>query len=99
MSTAALRPRPRRADPLDRFTAAYACITVAASVAALGLQTFGHFTGLLGATLVLVAMPAVISAIALGCSSAVALAGVVQGLFFSHAVHVKSAQRDMFAAK
>jgi hypothetical protein len=82
-----------------RFAAMYACAAVAASAAALALQVLGHFTGLVGAALVLIAMPAIVSVIAVGCSSAYAVAGVVQQAFFAYTVHREPAQRDMVAAK
>jgi hypothetical protein len=99
MNAIARRPHVLIGDSLHRFTAAYACIAVAASVAALGLQTFGHFTGLFGTALVVIAVPAITGAIAGGCFVAVALAGIVEQAFVSNAVRLERAQTEQVAAK
>lgn len=77
----------------------YACVAIAGSLLALGLQAVGHFTGLIGAALVLIAVPAIVSVIAVGWSSAFALAGIVQQKFFSHHVRLRPVQRGMAGAK
>jgi hypothetical protein len=99
MNSAPLGSKPSAANPLHGFAAAYAFAAIAASSAALAMQTTGHFTGLVGAALVILAMPAIVSAIAVGCSSAVAAAGVVQHAFFAHSVNSKPVPRTFTSAK
>lgn len=99
MNTAPSRSKPAAGNPLHGFAAAYACAAIAASTVALALQTSGHFTGLVGATLVILAMPAIVSAIAVGCSSAVAAAGFVQHAFYAHSVNSKPLPRALTSAK
>jgi len=99
MNTAPRRSKPAATPPLYGFAAAYACAAIAASIAALALETSGHFTGLAGAALVMLAIPAIVSAIAVGCSSAVAAAGFVQHAFFAHSVNSKPLPRAFTSAK
>jgi hypothetical protein len=99
MNTTSHRSKPAGADPQHGFAAAYACAAIAASAAALALQTSGHFTGLFGATLVILAMPAIVGVIAVGCSSAVAAAGLVQQAFFAHSVNEKPLARPITSTK
>ena len=99
MKSAPQQTKPTPADPLHGFAAAYACAAIVASATALALQTTGHFTGLFGGALVILAMPAIVGAIAVGCSSAVAAAGVVHHAFFTHSVAQKQSQRPLTSAK
>jgi hypothetical protein len=99
MNTALHRSKPPRANPLHGFAAAYACAAIVTSAAALALQTTGHFTGLFGAALVILAMPAIVGVIAVGCSSAVAAAGVVHHAFFAHSVSHKPLPHPITSTK
>jgi Na+/H+-translocating membrane pyrophosphatase len=99
LNTASHRSTRAAANPLHGFAAAYACAAIAASAVALALQTTGHFTGLFGAALVILAMPAIVGVIAVGCSSAVAAAGVVHHAFFTHSVSQKPLSHPITSAK
>jgi|GEM_PF-5514972 len=99
MSTVATDPRLQNPDPLRRFMPVYACVAILASVAALGLQAIGHYKGIVEAALIIFAAPAIAGVIALGWSSAFALAGIVQQLFFSHRVRQRPIQRGFAGAK
>ena len=99
MYVAPHRSNPAGADPLHGFAAAYACAMIVASAAALALQTTGHFSGFLGAALVIIAMPAIVGVIALGCSSAVAAASVVQRAFFAGSCKHKVLPRQIPTTK
>lgn len=99
MSTAATGPRSQSPDPLRRFMPVYACVAISASVAALGVQAVGHYKGVVEAALILIATPAIAGVIALGWSSAFALAGIVQQMFFSHRVRQRPINRGFAGAK